>query len=250
MDLPRHYKLIACEIMFREICYCASQSRNIIDIQFMPKGLHDIGETKMAPILQSEIDNVDTIKYDAVLLGYGLCNNGICGLHAGLPLVVPRAHDCITLLLGSKEKYNQYFDSNPGTFFKSPGWVERDLDPNSSAQSITSQLGIEHTYQDYLKKYGADDAQYLMETLGDWFKNYKKLTYIDTCKGIGDFEVYKELTKQQAKDKGWEYEELQGDMGLLARLLDGEWDEHEFLVIPPNQSIQAFYDREKIISWE
>ncbi|HBE80874.1 MAG TPA: hypothetical protein DDW65_24270 [Firmicutes bacterium] len=248
MALPKHYKLIACEIMFREICYCAAKSRNIVDIQFMPKGLHDLGETKMKAELQSVIGQVDTTKYDAILLGYGLCNNGIRGLHAGLTMVIPRAHDCITLLVGSKEKYIDYFEKNPGTFFKSPGWVERDVSPNDSEQSVTSQLGMNKTYQEYLEKYGEENARYLMEALGDWLKNYKKLTYIDTQ--IGDFSEYKELTRSQAKEKGWEYEELAGNVNILARLLNGEWDDRDFLVLPPHKQIQAVYDREEIIKYE
>jgi hypothetical protein len=248
MDLPKHYKLIACEIMFRELCYCASQCKNIIDIQFMPKGLHDIGEAKMVPTIQAEIDKVDVTKYDAVLLGYGLCNNGIRGLYANLPLVIPRAHDCITLLLGSKEKYIDYFEKNPGTFFKSPGWVERDVNPTDSEQSVTSQLGMNKTYQEYLEKYGEENAQYLMESLGDWFKNYKKLAYIDT--NIGDFQEYKKLTREQAKEKGWEYEELQGSLDLLTSLLNGQWDTKEFLVVPPHKTVQAVYDQEQIINYD
>jgi hypothetical protein len=248
MEPPKHYKLIACEIMFREICYCAAQSRNIIDIQFMPKGLHDLGEAKMKAELQAAIAQVDTAKYDAILLGYGLCNNGIRGLHAGLTMVIPRAHDCITLLVGSKEKYYNYFEKNPGTFFKSPGWVERDVSPNDSEQSVTSQLGMNKTYQEYLEKYGEENARYLMESLGDWLKNYKKLTYIDTQ--IGDFSEYKELTRRQAKEKGWEYEELAGSVNILARLLNGEWDEKDFLLLPPHKQIQAVYDREEIIKYE
>ena len=182
------------------------------------------------------------------MLGYGLCNNGISGLHASIPLVVPRANDCITLLLGSKEKYLDYFEHNPGTFFKSPGWVERDVNPNDSEESVTSQLGMNKTYQEYVEKYGEENAQYLTELLGDWFKNYKKLAYIDT--NIGDFQEYKELTRQQATDKGWEYEEVQGSVSLLARLLSGVWDAEDFLVVPPTKIIQAVYDNEVIISFE
>ncbi|HBF38349.1 MAG TPA: hypothetical protein DDW50_13630 [Firmicutes bacterium] len=248
MLLPKHFKLIACEILFREICYCVSQSRNMIDMQFMSKGLHDLGDCKMVPLLQAAIDVADDKQYDAILLGYGLCNNGIRSLHAALPLVVPRAHDCITLLLGSKEQYDRYFDTNPGTFFKSPGWVERDFDPNASLQSIPSQLGIKHSYPEYEEKYGSENARYLMESLGDWFKNYRKLAYIDT--GFGDFQSYKELTKQQADNRGWEYEELSGSVDLLQRLLDGKWDPEDFLVVPPGYSIQALYDRKKIIGYE
>ena len=47
---------------------------------------------------------------------------------AGRPqhsLVVPRAHDCITLFLGSKERYLDYFQTHPGVYFKTSGWIER-----------------------------------------------------------------------------------------------------------------------------
>jgi len=64
----KRYKVISCEIMFREVCLCASKSKNIVDTVFMPKGLHDIGEIKMHEKLQYEIDMVDTNKYDAILL--------------------------------------------------------------------------------------------------------------------------------------------------------------------------------------
>jgi hypothetical protein len=195
--------------------------------------------------LQQMINEADITKYDAILLGYGLCNNGIRGLRARLPMVVARAHDCITLLLGSKERFYQYFDKDSSTFFKSPGWVERDFDPSSSPQSIPSQLGIGHNYREYEEKYGSENADYLMKSLGDWFKNYRKLAYIDT--GVGDFQHYKELTKQQAESKGWEYEELRGSVDLIQKLLDGQWDEKDYLMIPPGKTIQALYDRQQII---
>jgi hypothetical protein len=241
----KRYKLISCEIMFREICFCASKCKNIIDITFMPKGLHDIGDKKMLVQLQEEINNVDVEKYDAILLCYGLCNNGIKGLHSSLPLVIPRAHDCITLLLGSKDKYNEYFHNNPGTFFKSPGWIERDVNPNETEQSITSQLGMNKTYQEYVTQYGEENAEYLMEMLGGWLKNYKKIAYIDTK--TGGFEHYKELTKQQADENQWEYEEIEGDTYLIFRLLNGEWDAQDFLMVPPNNIVKPTFT-EDIIS--
>jgi hypothetical protein len=112
----------------------------------MEKGLHDVGTKKMSEKLQVEIDKVDAGKYDTILLCYGLCNNGVCGLHSPLPMVIPRAHDCITLLMGSKERYKDYFDHNPGTFFFSPGWLERNKDPADTADSIPTQLGMGKTY--------------------------------------------------------------------------------------------------------
>ena len=61
-------------------------------------------------------------KYDAILIGYALCSNGVVGLTSRrIPLVIPRGHDCITLLLGSKELYRDYFDSHRGIYWYSSG---------------------------------------------------------------------------------------------------------------------------------
>ena len=245
MDGPRRYKLIACEIMFRELSYCAALSRNIIDVSYLPKGLHDMGERKMTALLQAAVDQVDASRYDAILLGYGLCNNGTRGLRAALPMVLPRAHDCITLLVGSREKYSAYFEAHPGTYYKSPGWVERSGDPNDdpstvASDSVIAQLGINRTYEQYVAKYGEDNARYLMEMLGNWVKNYTRLAYIDTQ--VGDFADYKEQTRAEAERRGWEYEEIQGSTSLLQRLLNGDWDSADFLVIPASQTAIATYD--------
>ena len=34
-------------------------------------------------------------------------------------------HDCITLFLGDKERYLDYFQSHPGVYFKTSGWIKR-----------------------------------------------------------------------------------------------------------------------------
>lgn len=240
MPLSKRYKIIACEVLFREICFCASQSRNIIDTAFLSQGLHDLGSRKMSTGLQEEIDKVDLTKYDAILLGYGLCNNGIIGLRSSLPIVVPRAHDCITLLLGSKEKYKEYHSENAGTFFKSTGWIERDTNANENEDSVTSQLGMNKTYKEYVELYGEENAKYLLETMGDLMSSYDRYTYIDT--DIGNFNRYKELIKQQAKEKNWNYNELNGNTSLLMKLLDGDWDEDDFLVVPPDKTIKPTFN--------
>ena len=107
MDQHR-YMMIACAVLARECYHCAAISKNLIDLTILKQGLHDIGEKKMSSALQREIDAVDIEKYEAILLAYGLCNNGIRNLRSDLPLVVPRAHDCITLLMGSKEDYLKF----------------------------------------------------------------------------------------------------------------------------------------------
>jgi hypothetical protein len=235
-DAPR-YRLLACEILYRELCYCAALSKNIIDLHFLPKGLHDLGEEKMTARLQAEIDQVDAQRYQAVLLGYALCNNGIRGLRSPIPMVVPRAHDCITLLLGSKERYLEEFNGNPGTYFESTGWVER----NEPAEGgISEQLGLHKSYEDYVREYGEDNAKYLMEVLGDGLHNYSAYAYIGAA--FGDFQHYERRTEVDARARGWGYRRLAGDLGLLRRLVDGPWEEQDFLVVPTGETLGPSHD--------
>jgi hypothetical protein len=243
-ERPLRLKLIACEVLMREACLCAAVSRNMINPVFLPKGLHDLGAEKMSKLIAEEIEKTDSSLYDGILLGYGLCNNGILGLKAGVKLVVPRTHDCIAILLGSRGKYDEYFAKNPGTFFRSTGWTERDTPSGSNAESVTSQLGLNPDYWKFVEKYGEENAAYLMETMGDWLKNYTKFAYIDT--GFGDFAAYKRAAAEEARAKSLLYEELSGSTEMLLKLMDGKWDEDTFLVLDPGQRIIPTY-REDII---
>ena len=243
MDEQKRYMLIACAVTYRECYHCAAISKNIVNVRILDKGLHDIGEEKMSALLQKEIDSVDAERYDAILLGYGLCNNGIRGLHASLPLVIARAHDCITLLMGSKEVYRKYFDENPGTYFKSTGWMERGTSSEEYGESISVQLGIKG-YDYYVQKYGEDNAKYIIETLGAGIENYSKFAFIDTQ--VCETARYRAQVKSDADEKGWEYEELCGSTAILLKMMNGEWDEDVFLVLDPGKAIEPSH-RDDII---
>lgn len=107
-------RLIACEVLLRELCSVIARSPHQVDLGFLPKGLHDIGSSGMVARLQSAVDAVEPAEYDAVIMGYALCNNGVAGLKARtLPVVIPRGHDCMTLFFGSRQRYMEYFDKNP-----------------------------------------------------------------------------------------------------------------------------------------
>ena len=236
---PR-YRLIACEIPFRECAAAMAECSAVIDPEFLPKGLHDMGEAIMSERIQVVIDAVDPEQYDAILLAYGLCNYGTRGLHARLPIVLPRAHDCITLLLGSRQRYSDYFSANPGTFFKSPGWIERDADPNASPASITSRLGISHDRAALVEQYGEENADFLMESMGDWLHSYRKLAFIDT--GVGHVARYKAITESLAREKDWEVEHVTGSRALIDALCSGNWPTEDFLVLSPGDVIDASWD--------
>ena len=117
-------RVIACEVLYREICDAAAHSPHQADVEFLEKGLHDYGGAAMSKELQFRIDATDPSKYDAIVLGYALCGNGLHGLRASrLKLVAPRAHDCIALLMGGRQLYAEYFDRIPAPSFVPPaGW--------------------------------------------------------------------------------------------------------------------------------
>jgi hypothetical protein len=235
-------KLLSCEIFFREFCACAARSPHTVDVEFLPKGLHDIGTEGMLERLQAALDQVDQHEYDAILLGYGLCNNGIAGLSARLkPLVVPRAHDCITLFLGSRTRYLDYFRDHPGVYFMTTGWIERgDASGELSQLALGKKLRLLQTYEELVARYGEDNARYLQQELGNLSKHYRQYTFIET--GVEPDERFEQHTRQEAAARGWAFEKVRGDMSLMERFINGQWDDGEFLVVPPGFRIVARYD--------
>lgn len=240
-------KLISCEIFYREVCAAVARSVNRVDLEFLPKGLHDVGQTEMRRRLGAALAGVDESSYDAIVLGYGLCNNGIVGLRARrIPLVVPRGHDCITLFLGSKERYLEYFQTHPGVYFKTSGWIERG-DSQQNPASVAHRLGMVQGYEELVAKYGEDNARFLYEELCDMTRNYWGLTYIEM--GIEPDDRFEQHTRQLAAERNWKFEKLQGDMRLIQALVDGLWDEDRFLVVPPGHRVAPSFD-ERIIRAE
>jgi hypothetical protein len=242
------FKVIACEIALREICFAAAQSPNLVDLEFLPQGLHDTPQLGLKQI-QERIHAVPAGKYDAILLGYGLCGNIITGLRAQQTrLVIPRAHDCITLFLGSKERYQQLAENQGGSYYYTSGWLEvlrRRGDKAGACSSLflPSRAGLgggaPAAYQEWVKKYGEEKARYLLEVMDTWTAHYTHGVLIE-------FDFTRTLKLREAvqaicAQRGWEFKEIEGDLGLLRRWLDGEWDAKDFLVVEPSQTVAPSY---------
>ncbi len=245
LNAGERVKFISCEIIFREACKLAAMSPLRVDVEFHPKGLHDLVTADMRARLQRAIDATDAEgRHQAVLLGYARCNDGVVGLTArSAPLVIPKAHDCITFFFGSRACYQGYFDAYPGTYFHTTGWRERNDSPvpGGAEGGVMSQLGLAMTHEQLVAKYGQDNADYIRETMGNWTDNYSRLCYLEM--GVIDERTHVAASRAEAERRGWEFERRDGDWSLLERLFSGEWDD-DFLIVPPGEAIAPRNDAE------
>ena len=230
------FKAIFCQVLTREMQAVLPRSPHSIDVDVQPMGLHDLG-TAMRPHLQTRIDAADAGGYDAILLGYGLCGHGTEGLRAGkTPCVLPRAHDCIGVLMGSRHLYQSWFEAHPGTYYRSPGWVEfsssQSLQP-ASAKNVFDRLSRD----ELVEQFGEDDGAYLFEQFSAYRRKYSGLTYIST--GVEGEEPFRRRAQAEAECAKWAYEEFPGSLDLLQRLVNGDWNPADFLVVPPGHAIRA-----------
>ena len=221
--------VITCAVLEDEVRHLARSLPQVMHIHVLEQGLHN-EPPKLRSTLQEAITLVETTtSAQAIALGYGLCSRGIEGVTAThCRLVAARAHDCITLLLGDKDRYAAYVRDNPGTYWYSPGWNRCHVPPGPDR--------YHKLLQEYTQKYGAEDAGFLMETEQQWFKTYNRATYVDLSVGVTDRDLA--YTRACADWLGWQYDRQHGDPGLMLALLSGAWDPERFLVLEPGTTFR------------
>ena len=240
-------KLISCEVLYREMCDSVARSPHQVDVEFLPKGLHDLGGARMREELQSIVDRVEPSRYEAILMGYALCGNGLLGLTARqVKLVVPKAHDCIALLLGSRSRYQEYFDENPGVYFRSTGWLERGY--GLEQLSMKPRTGAGFSLEELIAQYGDDNGRYLFEEMNRYREHYRQLTYIET--GLEPDGTFQARARGEADERGWQFSVLAGSLSLFRQLVNAEWAEDDFLIVPPHHRIRATYGDDVIAAEE
>jgi len=226
------YLVVACHVLWRELCYYTSISRNCFQFTFLQQGLHNTPDV-LRREAQAAVDAAPAGEYEAILLGYGLCSNGLVGIEARhTPLVVMRGHDCITFLLGSKERYREYFDRHPGTYWYSPGWIDTNMQPGKER--------YEKVLAHYVATYGEENAEYLMKATENWIYCYNNAAYVDL--GFGDSVAHKAFTQKCAEWLGWKCDVLEGDPRLVRDFVEGNWNPDDFLVVGPGEKIVASHD--------
>jgi hypothetical protein len=204
--------VIACATVIEEMSPFLPPEVEYLVLDF---GLHtDPG--KLRQTLQATID-ASRGRADTIILGYGLCSQGLIGIRANdCTLVVPRVHDCIAIFLGSSSAYNRQALSEPGTYYLTKGWIEVGDSPFAEYDRMVATRGPEF----------AERVIRLM------LNNYKRLALINT--GQYELERYREYAKETAERFGLRYEEIEGSPKLVKKMIDGYWDD-EFIVVQPGQ---------------
>ena len=194
------------------------------DITFFDYALHQVPKN-LKKTIQEAIDNIE--QPSLIVLGYGLCGNGLHEIQAGKhTLLIPRTDDCIAIILGSYQDYRREFDKAPATYYLSKGWLEGGSTPLQE-------------YEELVEKYGEEKADWLMDYQ---YRNYKRLALI--VQNTRDLETYRPAALEVARyceRWGIRYEELIGSDALLVRLVEiaanlDQADE-EFIVVPPGSEL-------------
>lgn len=210
----RNWLIVACKTLEDEI---KAVNKDNIDCVMLEYALHNVPDALRKKLKETV---AEAKGYDAILFGYGLCSNGAAniGSHEHT-LVIPKVHDCISILLGSRTLYDKEFAEFPATYYLSKGWIDQKAGPLDS-------------YKKYVEQYDEKTAKWLIDME---YANYKRIVYIHTVDAPAE---YVEHAKEVADFLGIAFEEREGSLRLLEKLVSGQWD-REFIVNPPGQVVMA-----------
>ena len=236
---------VVCDVMKSDLIRLNDLNHNGLDFIFLEQHLHDHPD-KMREKLQEEINRI-TDDYDKIILGYGLCSNGVAGLKSkSHEIIIPRVDDCISLFLGSKERYITEFKKDPATYYLCKGWIEFGGDPYRGYLVWTGQENkIPKEWLTSKERYGRQFDEATAQLLfTEMMKNYKRIVLIDN----NDLEdIHREYAKNMVDfmsdmlDRQIIYTEIKGSPRLLEALLAGKWEQDNFVRIQPGQEILQKY---------
>jgi hypothetical protein len=229
--------VIACPSLQPELEMLAAKCGSTISFQRLEMGLHERSADELRLALQLAIDQTE--EGDAIAIGYGLCNRGVIGLKARhLPLVLPRSHDCIGILLGSSKRYLGELEKQPGTYFQSAGWLKCTRDARQPEFTFGPNSNV--SYERLVSLYGEEAASYLSEQFEGFTRHYRRLAYI--ASPVDAASQWEQQARDIAAKRNWNYVRLEGDPSWLERLLTGAWNDDEFLIVRPGESVALTAD--------
>jgi len=212
-------KIIACEVLKEELS--AIKPLDAVDFEFVPLGLHLYPE-KLGKELQRILDS--SKGYSRVVLAFGLCGGAARNLRASdFFLTIPRVHDCIPLLLGSKERFEQLRAEEKGTLYLTCGWMKGERSTLSEYSRIS-------------KKYGEKKASNIWRRIYD---GYRRVLFIFTSSKTKQESL--QQSQMVARLLGLNHQTTQGTPIYIEKIVNGPWETEDFITIPPNEVIDESY---------
>lgn len=226
--LPPRIALLACSVFEREIALHAQEAKHIAEVRFFEMGLHDRPD-RLRAVLRENLEALDARPdIEAVVLAYGLCGRGTAGLAPqSHRLVIPRAHDCVTVFMGGKEAYAEHQRRCPGCYYYTPGW--------NRGRRVPGPERVDLLRAEYADKFPADDVEFLLQVEREQWALHDLATYLDL--GTDDAETEAAYARRCAEWLGWKFERLPGDPALLRDLLWGKWDGGRFQIVEPGRRL-------------
>lgn len=206
--------IIACSMLQDELQRAMKETACTYPVTWLDAGLHNY-PGKLCRTLQAALDQVTDCQ--RVLLCYGFCGNSIAGIHAGdFEIILPKADDCITVLLGSHQRRLE-ISKNAGTYFLTRAWIHGERN-----------LLTEYNYA--VEKYGEKQGKWIFNTM---FGNYKQLALLDT----GCYPMDEVIPEAEAMADFLHLSPctIPASVQRLKDLLTGPWPEEWFLHLAPGE---------------
>jgi len=220
--------VLACRVFQPEL---ASLEVSEDRVRYLDQGLHRYPDQLRLELADALAELERDPAVDRVILAYGFCGGGMQGLTSSrVNLVLPLAHDCVPLLLGSAQ-------ANPcvgcgGTFYLTPGWIDHGQTP----------------YSEYFvtrDKFGDEDALWVGEQM---LAGYDRVILVDT--GAGLLPRHRRYARDMATLFDLAYREQRGHRDWLRRLLAGRPDSG-LTVLPPGKAVDfSLYPQTEVSSPE
>ncbi len=227
MSAPR-LALIACDVFEEELASHLPSETIFVAKILLEMGLHDRPDV-LRQRLQQEIDALDAHNdLDGIVLAYALCGRGTHGLRAGRHrLVIPRGHDCITVFLGSKERFACQQAACPDSYYFTPGWMRGGRTPGPRR--------LEALRAEFSKQFDPEDVEFLLEQERENWAQHSRAVFTDL--GTPSAEGKAAEAETTARELGWKFDRQSGDLSLLRDLLSGKWDEDRFQIVEPGETL-------------
>lgn len=210
--------VVCCETLRLEMEAARARTGSALPCVWIESGLHNVPD-RLRAALKKALGGLGA-HTERVLLSMGFCGNAVVGLRTGdYELILPRADDCISILLGSHARRSAVCGEAP-TYFLTRGWLD-------------GERNIWAEYQYACKKYGKRRADSLFRTV---LAHYERLAVLDT--GAYALSALEPETREIADKLQLRHEVLRCDLRYLEALLCGPWPEERFVRVPPHTTIE------------